>query len=203
MALDNEVAICNAALLRTGVSKRIESLSDDTVEAEACSSEYDGVRDAVLRDHPWRFAKKYATISADADTPAWYWTVQYTLPNDCLLLLGLESEDYAYEVVANRKLMTNVAAPLNIRYTSRVSDVTLMDPMFKQALVLKLASVLCLTLTSDRERVIQLEQLYAKAVEDARFADSSEQSYQPLDSGVVLRMRAIGPEAVDLTGDLQ
>lgn len=202
MALDTEVDICNAALSRAGISKRIESLSDATVEAEACDAEYAGARDAVLEDHPWQFAVKYVTLAEDGSSPKWYWNRQYTLPNDYMMLLNLESEEIAYEITADLKLLTDEGAPLKIRYTSRVTDPSKMPQSFKQAVVLRLASYIAVSLTKDLDRANFLEQKYEKQVADARFADGSRRSYQPLDSSAFQDARHIGPERINSEGDL-
>lgn len=202
MALDTEVDICNAALSRAGISKRIESLSDATVEAEACDAEYAGARDAVLEDHPWQFAMKYASLPKDAASPEWYWDHQYSLPDDYMMLLNLEAESIPYEITADLKLMTNEGAPLKVRYASRVTDPSKMPQSFKQAVVLRLASFIAVSLTKDLERANFLEQKYEKQVADARFADGSRRSYQPLDSSAFHDARHIGPERINSEGDL-
>lgn len=202
MALNTEIEICNAALLRAGITRRIENLSDSTPEADACEAEYYAVRDMLLEEHNWQWAVKYSTLAADATAPAWYWNVQYTLPNDFITLLNLEAEEISYEITDDGMLMTNETAPLKIRYISREEDVTRFPQLFKQALIAKLAAHLAMALAKDLKRVDYLEQRYDRLIADARFSDSGRRSYQPLDATAFLDARQVGPEAVDTEGDL-
>lgn len=202
MALDSEVEICNAALLRAGITRRIENLTDSSVEADACEAEYYPIRDMLLEEHNWQFCVKYTSLAADTATPEWYWDYQYSLPNDFVGILNLEQEEIRYEIVDNQKLFTNEEAPLKIRYISREEDVTRYPQLFKQALVTKLAAALAMGLTKDLKRVDYLEQRYDRLIADARFSDSGRRSYQPLDATTFLDARSVGPEAVDTEGDL-
>ena len=202
MALDTEIEICNAALLRAGVTKRIENLSDSTPEADACEAEYYAARDMLLEEHNWQFAVKYDTLAADTAAPTWYWRFQYTLPNDFMTILNLEAEEIPYELTLDGKLMTNEPAPLKIRYISREEDVTRYPQLFKQALVSKLGAMLAMGLTKDIRRVEYLESRYDRLIADARFSDSGRRSYQPLDATAFIDSRQIGPEAINSEGDL-
>ena len=199
-----DVDICNAALLRAGVTKRITSLLDTDTLSALCNDEYSAIRDQLLEDHPWHFATKYDNIaSEDATDPDWYWTYRYALPSDCVLLLGLESEGIKYEQADDGFIYTNEPAPLKIRYISRESAVSNMPDSFKQAWIAKLSATLCLGLTKDLKRVDYLEARYDRLISDARFADSSKKSYQPLDSSTYQNARFVGPEVVDNEGGLQ
>jgi len=60
----NAEAICNSALLKIGAST-IVSLSDSSVEAEACNEQYTKLRDELLRSHPWNFAMKRVFLGTD------------------------------------------------------------------------------------------------------------------------------------------
>ena len=202
MALDTEVEICNAALVRAGITKRIENLSDSNPEADVCEAEYYAARDFVLEDHIWQFAVKYDSIAADAATPSWYWTIQYTLPSDLLTLLNLEAEDIPFEITTEGKLLTNEPAPLKIRYVSHITNPTRMPQQFKQALIAKLAATLAMALTKDLKRVEYLESRYDRLVADARFSDSGRRSYQPLDATAFIDARQVGPEGINSEGDL-
>jgi hypothetical protein len=67
MATSTDVNICNMALTLLGAAT-ITSLSDQNKEARRCSQELDNVRRQVLRSHPWRCAKKRATLSPTSFT---------------------------------------------------------------------------------------------------------------------------------------
>jgi len=60
-------AICNSALIKIGAST-ISSLTEDSVEAEACKEQYAKLRDELLRSNPWNFANKRAFLGKDEFT---------------------------------------------------------------------------------------------------------------------------------------
>jgi hypothetical protein len=51
----SDVAICNTALNRLGANT-ITSFTENSKEARLCNAEYEGIRDQVLRSHPWNCA---------------------------------------------------------------------------------------------------------------------------------------------------
>jgi hypothetical protein len=65
----NSVEICNSALTLIG-TRKIVALSDPSVEARECNSNYDKCRKATLRDHPWNFATKRKVLTTSAVTNA-------------------------------------------------------------------------------------------------------------------------------------
>lgn len=84
--MTTKLQLFNLALIRVG---HTELLTDDTdVVSQAgilCNAFYEATRDAVLRDFPWRFAKKRVALVEDATiTVPDEWAYAYTLPTDCL-----------------------------------------------------------------------------------------------------------------------
>ena len=57
-----KVNICNEALNMIG-AKSIQSFDENTENARRCASIYDSSRKALLRMHPWSFAKKRVQLS--------------------------------------------------------------------------------------------------------------------------------------------
>lgn len=72
------IEICNNALLDLG-EETIMSLSDDSKPARLCNQRWPGVRDAVLRAHPWNCCTAQAVLAADAAPPAWRRSFAYPL----------------------------------------------------------------------------------------------------------------------------
>lgn len=85
--VQSDVSICNLAL-RHIAAKRITSLSDTTEEAIACALFYPQVRDEVLREFPWPFAWRMATLVLVDGTESLATTqdfqYSYRLPSDTL-----------------------------------------------------------------------------------------------------------------------
>jgi hypothetical protein len=59
--MSSEVQIARLALQNIGDRYDITSLNEASPEAEQVKLVFDNVRDMVLREHPWKFARKYAT----------------------------------------------------------------------------------------------------------------------------------------------
>ena len=64
------IGICNNALDKLGHGPII-SLDDGNKSANLCARNWPLVRDRVLRDHPWNFAVKRATLASASPAPDW------------------------------------------------------------------------------------------------------------------------------------
>ena len=62
------IEICNNALLDLG-EDAIMSLQDDSKAARLCNHRWPGVRDAVLRAHPWNCAMAQWELAAGTAAP--------------------------------------------------------------------------------------------------------------------------------------
>lgn len=145
----DETSICNLALGRIG-DERIISMDDASQSARYCKLFYSQTRDEVLRSHPWNFAIRRDTLTALASTPPFGWDYQYQIPSDLLRLLQFNGWDAwepldLYEIESG-KLLTDESTA-QIRYIFQITDTTLFDPLFTEALSLKLASKLSRPLT--------------------------------------------------------
>lgn len=187
----SEVEICNRALQRLG-SKRIVSLSEDSVAARACTVAYQVVRDAELRAHPWSFAIKRASLAADAVAPDWGKQNAFTLPSDFLRLLPTYAERnglWIDHVIEDGKIYTDETAPLYIRYVYKVTDPNKMDVLFREALAVKLAFELCEELTQSNTKKDGLSVDYKTAIREARRTNAIEKIAEqpPEDEWVTVR----------------
>ncbi len=145
----DETTICNLALGRIG-DERIMSMDEASQSAIYCKLFYSHTRDEVLRSHPWNFAMTRVSLTAIADAPAFGWDLQYQLPNDFLRLVqfnGWETWEPLdlYEIEGDRLLTDETTAQL--KYIAKVTDSSQFDPIFTEALSLKLASKLSRPLT--------------------------------------------------------
>jgi hypothetical protein len=79
--------IANLALARVGTAARITSLDDDNGPgAVGCRLFIDIVLDATLREFPWPFATKIASLSQVEVSPNSEWGYSYRYPPDCQFL---------------------------------------------------------------------------------------------------------------------
>jgi hypothetical protein len=186
------VDVCNRALQKLGAD-RIISLTQDSVSARACNLAYEPVRDAELRLHPWNFAISRAQLAADATAPEYGYDYSYTLPSDCLRVLTNDPNEAAYPTdwkIEGRKILTNDAAPLQIRYITRITDTTKYDALFNEMLSCKLAMEMCEELTqSNSKRQLAAEE-YKQTTREARKMNAFENipAEQATDSWLTTRL---------------
>lgn len=92
MALANDVAVINAALLEIGESV-ITARADATDRAKVADKLYDETLDEVLADAFWQFAKKYTAIAKSSPQPLYIpggFSLGFDLPKDFIRPVRLE-----------------------------------------------------------------------------------------------------------------
>lgn len=170
------VEICNRALQKVG-APAITSLSDNSKSARECNVAYEPVRDALLREFPWKFAIKRVSLAADATDPDFGRATAFSLPADYIALLP-PYEDTNFEaldwIVEGGKLLTNDSAPLPVRYVSKITDPNLMDPLFREALSAYIADEICEALTQSNSKKLTCENVKKETIKKARQAGSFE-----------------------------
>jgi hypothetical protein len=102
----SETDICNAALGNIGITTQIQSLSDQSQQAQSCAFWYPKARDYVLRHSPWNFAQAVIALASDPSVapgqltappfgtqfPFPGWPFAYVYPNDCLQAIAVTSK---------------------------------------------------------------------------------------------------------------
>ena len=164
----------------------IVSFDDDTKPARWLKRNYALQRDQLLRLYPWNFAFTRTTLSALTDAPTFGWKRKFQLPTDYLGWLKVyiegayhESDEAPIEI-EGRVIMTDLPAPLKVRYVQRVTDETLFDPLFAAALAARMAARMARPTTgvqTDVERYAAIEQA---AYDDAARCDAMEQPASPV-----------------------
>jgi len=155
MAL-SKVGIANLALQKLG-AKRIESFTQDHPNARSINAAYDFVRRKELGAHRWGFATRRASIAADASQTSWGTHNRFTLPNDYLYLI-LDDEtvypvDWQIESATDGTfVITDDAAPLNIRYVADVDDPNYYNALFADVFVCALAHHCCEEITGSTSK---------------------------------------------------
>ena len=147
------VTICNNALMLVKTKKTITSLSQGTVEADACDIIYEELRDTMLEVHQWNFAVKRVKMGQLLATPGFEWAYAYQLPADFMRLItvhaGSSGGDRVPYKIENGTVVSD-ATNLSLRYISRVEDPNLMPATFRTALSKLMASRLAVGLANDR-----------------------------------------------------
>jgi len=90
------VEICNLALsnIRAG---SINSLDENSLQAQQCKLKYPIMRDRLLAELPWSFNHKIKTLAVLTDD-VFNWNYAYQYPSDCLKINRLIS---SYEQLSN------------------------------------------------------------------------------------------------------
>lgn len=166
--MSSETEICNRAIQRVG-GTRIVSLGDTTSKAaRECNTAYAPSRDALLRAYVWSFAIARASLAADAvgptfDPPA----KQYSWPTDAVRIL-LPADAACDWIVEGRKILTDWAAPLEVRYVKKITDPNTMDELFREALALKIAHAICEPITGSNVKQQGILNDFTAAIAEAR-----------------------------------
>lgn len=190
----SDVSICNRALQKLGSTSQITSLDDNTTQARAMRLAYEPVRRAELRRRRWWFAIVRTSLAALAATPDSDYDYQYELPNDYLRLLPggdlrttAALADYRDGVeglysVEGHQILTNLGAPLAIRYLRDVTDAASFDTAFVEVLAARLAVECCEVITESGSKKEDLRADYRLCVAEAARANAFEKaSEQPQD----------------------
>jgi hypothetical protein len=165
------VEIANRAITFLG-GDTISSLDDDTKEGRACKRLYEQTRDQLLRDHPWNFAVKRASLAANTTAPEYEYTNAFDFPDGTLRILDVETaEEWAVE---GRQIVTDAAAPLQIVYIERVTDPNLFDAKFIEAYALRLAADIAYDITASQTVATNAETKYSSSLQEARLIDAQE-----------------------------
>ena len=157
----SEVDIAKIALSLVGDRWDITSLSDATPEAEQVDLVFDLVRDALLKEHPWKFAKRFVSPTALASTVTIpdNWSYGFDYPATALKInyivndAGRDAEPIKFDVGVlsdnSKIIMTDMEEP-TFCFTYAETDATVFPPHFVRALAARLAAVICVPLTGDR-----------------------------------------------------
>jgi len=167
----SDVGITNAALRKLGQSP-ITSFSENSKAARLAGERYAELRDALLYRHPWNFAIKRRALAASSTAPEWGYTAAYPLPADYIRMheVNEEDEDAGRWKIENGAVVTDLPAPLQVRYVYRVTDANRMTAGFREALACVLAADWAEDITGDNSVVEAKE----AAVATARSNDGQE-----------------------------
>jgi hypothetical protein len=188
------VAEIGANALRLLADRSITSLEDDSERARLVNALWPQARDASLRAHGWRFARKRAQLQLLQAAPLWEYSKAYQLPTNpwCLRVLktSLDDLDIAW-TLEGRTLVTD-AETVKILYVARVEDPGEYDASFEAAVTARLAADLAYPVTRSVDLAKDMLKLYGIKVMEARFLDSTESSPQSMRTDDLVTARRTG-----------
>ncbi|KPG01788.1 hypothetical protein IP86_02980 [Rhodopseudomonas sp. AAP120] len=161
-----EADIASIALDHIGEDP-ISSLDDGSARAVTCRIHFGSVRDDVLREHWWNFAKAWVRPSQDPVPSEGPLKNRFPLPADCVavrFVKDLGADEWELESsyrpgsseIEAQVLVCNSAEPL-VCYTRRVTNVSLWDAEFCTAFALKLAAKIAAPLARSFSLASQLD----------------------------------------------
>lgn len=181
----SEVDICNLALSHLK-QKEITQLDPASTDPEKiCALNYQAVRRATLRLHPWNFAMKRASITPDSGTPEFGFTHQYQKPLDFIRFIGFY-DDQGNRIMSDGNVQDfdlendfilyngTDGTAINVRYISDITDVNKMDPLFIQLFAIDLAINMSPRFSGSESRVKVLIPMRTELLTQATAIDGQE-----------------------------
>ena len=192
-ALTTKIGIVNRGLQILGMPQ-VNSVDSNDRGAKAMRSAYDQIFLAELRAHTWNFSIKRANLAVDPTAPIFGKTKAFQLPGDYLFLAPDETtfgmpqkRDYNIE---GRFIITELDAPLPIRYVSSNITEGDFDPLFAEAFSTSLAEATCEELTNSNTKLLAVQTRYVKIINDAKKRNAIENApvKAPLASTIAVRI---------------
>lgn len=185
------VEICNMGLTLIG-DQPIDSLSDSNDRAVVASTFFVPTRDAVLRAHPWGFAKTRAELALAAGSPDFGYDYHFTLPTSpkCLRVMEVE-EDYPGQIpysIEGSKLLCDEST-LSILYIAQITDSGLFDSLFNDVLAARLAMAFAMSLSKQKTLIELAAKIYESKIGEAKTVDGFESTKQEIYNTTLTRMR--------------
>lgn len=171
-----QTSIANAALRMIG-QDRITSFSEGEA-GRILTDIYEDKVQYLLRHHLWNFAIKRASLYASNTAPEWGFLYSYQLPEDCVRVLNTSEDEYVDSdkwQVEGSSIVTDIEAPLKIRYVSR-ADESDFDPLFVECLSAMLAAELAQPITGRSDLQAEMQGEAERKLRLAKAADGQEGS---------------------------
>ena len=132
--------ICRRAILRVGSADLFKPHGEPMVIAQSL---YESVRDSLLSDFQWSFARAQVSIVKDAANPTTGYSFRYAIPAASKQIIRVnnidDSENNAQWEVVGGFIHTNFATPIILDHTTTVTDVAKFPPIFVEILTASLA----------------------------------------------------------------
>ena len=184
---DTNEDIANSALSKLG-AEEITSLSDTSRRAKLCNRQFHKIRKKVMRSHPWNFAIKRASLTADASTPEFEYSTNFILPSDFLRGIREEYKDVDWKVEG--EFLVSNETSFNLLYIADITDPTKFDPTFDELFSLTLAHELAYPLVQSLSLKSELaKELLNFDLPDARSFDAQEGTPEELETNTWLNSR--------------
>lgn len=170
----SKVALCNLALSYLGTKATIAAMDENSTEASVCSTHFDAVRDSLLAEFDWNFARRVEVMALRSETAPAGWSYVYSRPNKCARFRGIWIAPFStgsqlppvpWEAGSITDGVNDVAAIFTNQgtascwYTRVIENTELFSVGFQLALTWRLAEAIALPITNKdslREMTIKL-----------------------------------------------
>lgn len=182
-----DIEIVNLALSDCGVDP-ITAFDDATPAARQAKAKYVPIRDAVLEDREWTFAKSRLLLAEDPNVPVFGYAYAYIIPSNvirvCRCYQGQGGTDVTPPYVEDWvregwRILTGQAAPVYAEVILRVGEGSF-SPGMVLALAARLTSAFAIPLTENRQLAKDFMDNYATFLSDAAAMDGSQGRTQRL-----------------------
>jgi len=192
------VQIANFALSKIGSDSTIESLTENSAEANVCNLWIDHARKQALAAFNWDFARVRGTLATHGDDAPTEWTYRYVYPADCVKArfiynpLGRKDNPVPYEVEQSdngtKSIVTDQVDAILV-YTKDENTPSLYTDWFIELLATALGSKIAYALTGKRnlQRALGAEARFMAIM--APSVDAVEQEAAPLRDADHIRER--------------
>lgn len=179
--MTSKVLIANLALNAVGSDNTLTNLSDATPEGRLCNRHYAPVRDMLLAEHVWRFARKRVTLAPLASTPEFDWAYQFQVPSDWIRNVKLnENEDGLVEYEMEGRSILFDSNTLKLVYVYALDDPAKYPPVFIEAFSYGLARKIAYALTGSRSLMADMDALYRQKLAEAIQIDMAQSPQKPV-----------------------
>ena len=177
----SKTEIQNSALVKIAEA----TIASDTQTGKAAATlkrQYPLQRRALIRRYRWNFAIVRVSLAPEGTKPAFGFENKFLLPPLCVRVLGL------YDPVEPLRNYTSSKDPFKVEgrfihaegteikifYLSDITNTSLFDPMFDEALAWLLAADVAFDISAGIDVVKMAREGYALAIKDAKRADAIE-----------------------------
>jgi hypothetical protein len=196
-----QLSICNSALMKIGAATVI-SLTDPSKGAQLCSQRYQYCLDFVTREHPWPFAIKRVILAPTTVQLPFYGSTQndglndgtmpnyFQLPSD--FLKYVQDDFSAPPPLIEGNNIVEWDDSFNLRYVAQITDPTICDSQFVEAVAWFLAADICYAMTESTEQQQNLYKSYTVALSKAKFYASGDTANQQYGNELFIKSRRVG-----------
>lgn len=167
-----DLDIVNEALTKLGEKTIVQLDPPKDKPSRIANAGFADCRDFVLADARWRFATERKSLPESGTPPIFGFKHAYPIGADVLTVWEVDGEaddDWQIERhLGGRAIYTDASAPLLITATVRVTDLSISDPSFRDALATYCASKWCESITGTLALKDDLLKEYVAKISHAR-----------------------------------